>query len=200
MSTNPKRWAEACERNKGPILQVLQRFLTEPLTVLEIGGGTGQHAVHFARHLPHVVWQPSDRAENVPGIARWAEEARLPNLLSPATLDVTVHPWPISRAGAVFSANTAHIMPWEGVEAMFAGAARILPPKGLFFLYGPFSMGGKHNSESNELFDAALQAQDPQMGIRDLDQLEELGEHCGLQLDTAEPMPANNLTLVWSKA
>ncbi|MCC5812292.1 MAG: DUF938 domain-containing protein [Ectothiorhodospiraceae bacterium] len=199
MSTSPKRWAEACERNKGPILQVLQRHLVAPLTVLEIGSGTGQHAVHFSRHMPHLVWQPSDQVENLPGIARWAEEARLPNLLSPVVLDVTVQPWPITRAGAVYSANTAHIMHWEGVEAMFAGASRILPEGGHFFLYGPFSMGGKHNSESNELFDAALQAQDPGMGIRDLDALEELGEHCGLRLETAEPMPANNLTLVWRK-
>lgn len=194
-----KPWAQACENNKAPILQVLQDQFTTTGTILEIGSGTGQHAVHFARHLPHLQWQPTDRAENLSGIAVWVEEAGLPNLAKPVCLDVTDQPWPVTRASGVFSANTAHIMGWDGVEAMFAGAARVLERGGRFCLYGPFKIDGTHTSESNERFDAMLRARDPASGIRDRTALEELGQQCGLHLLEDRKLPANNRILVWDR-
>ncbi|MEX0871262.1 MAG: DUF938 domain-containing protein, partial [Aquisalimonadaceae bacterium] len=163
-----KPWSQACENNREPILRVLRDYFTTPGTIIEIGSGTGQHAVYFAQHLPHLYWQPTDRQENLPGIAMWAEEADAANLLSPVCLDVTVQPWPVSRAAGVFAANTAHIMGWAGVEAMFAGAARILDEGGRFCLYGPSMIGGLHTSDSNARFDAMLRARDPASGIRDV--------------------------------
>lgn len=194
-----KPWSKACENNQEPILQVLQKHFTTAGTILEIGSGTGQHAVHFARHLPHLNWQPTDRAENLPGIIMWAEQAGLPNLLSPACLDVTRKPWPITHASGVFSANTAHIMDWDGVEAMFAGAARLLDRNGRFCLYGPFMIDGTHTSDSNARFDTMLRARDPASGIRDLTALKELAQQCGLRLIENRAMPANNRTLVWER-
>ena len=193
-------WSEACERNREPILRILREEFTGPGTVLEIGSGTGQHAVHFAAALPHVVWQPTDLAPNLDGIQRWAEDAALPNILAPVALDVCHHPWPVTRAQWVYSANTAHIMGWDGVEAMFAGAARVLGDGGRFCLYGPFHQDGGATSESNARFDVALRARDPASGIRHREDLEQLGGHVGLLLRRACPMPANNQLLVWERA
>ncbi len=194
-----KPWAEACERNREPILAALREVFDRPGTVLEIGSGTGQHAVHFAAALPHLAWQPSDLEENLTGIQQWVEEAALPNVLAPVALDVTRHPWPVDRAGWIFSANTAHIMSWNGVEAMFAGAARLLPEGGCFCLYGPFHQGGRATSDSNARFDAMLRQRDPQSGVRDRDDLERLAGHVHMHLRDARLMPANNQLLVWER-
>lgn len=194
-----KPWSEACERNREPILAVLRQIFVDPGTVLEIGSGTGQHAVHFAAALPHVVWLPSDIPAHLDGIEAWVEEAALANVLAPVALDVRDHPWPVSRAQWVYSANTAHIMGWDGVEAMFAGASRLLPDGGCFCLYGPFHQGGQATSESNRRFDALLQERDRASGIRDVEDLIRLGKHVDLILTQTHAMPANNQMLVWQR-
>lgn len=194
-----KPFSEASERNRGPILVVLERWLTGPCRVLEIGSGTGQHAVHFAAALPHVVWQASDRAENLPGIREWIAEAALPNLDGPIVLDVNDTGWPGPEYEGVFSANTSHIMSWAEVELMFSRAAAALHRGGLFFLYGPFNYGGRHTSESNARFDASLRAQAAQMGIRDFEAVVECASANGFALLEDNAMPANNRLLVWRR-
>lgn len=189
----------AAERNREPILRVLQRVFVEPGTVLEIGAGTGQHAVYFAERMPHLQWLATDREENLPGIRAWFEDARLPNLCAPQALDVSQGPWPTGPMHYAFSANTAHIMSWPQVQAMFAGVARVLAPSGRFCLYGPFNRRGEFTSESNREFDRALRAQDPAMGLRDDRELCALARGCGLTLESDHDMPANNRLLVWRK-
>lgn len=190
-----KPFSEACERNQEPILEVLQHSLLEPATVLEIGSGTGQHAVHFARHLPHLTWVSTDREENLPGIKQWFDEAALPNLRGPLQLNVLDASWPVAKADHAFSANTSHIMGWSAVEAMFAGVGSRLAAGGRFYLYGPFNRDGEFTSESNRAFDAMLRARDPEMGIRDDRALIALGRRCGLALVEDHAMPANNRLL-----
>jgi SAM-dependent methyltransferase len=192
-------YSEACDQNKQPILAVLRECMVHSGTVLEIGSGTGQHAVHFARHLPHLTWQPSDVQEYLAGMQLWLDEAELPNVRPPLALDVTDDPWPIERADYVFSANTAHIMSWPEVEKLVAGVAAVLTTGGLFCLYGPFSYAGRHTSESNVSFDAWLKMRDPQSGVRDFVRLDALATEVGLDLNKDYAMPANNRTLVWSR-
>lgn len=194
-----KPFSQACENNKAPILAALRERLMAPATVLEIGAGTGQHAVHFAAALPHLDWRPTDRAENIPGCRLRIDDAALPNLASPVPLDVLQRPWPVDGCHHVFSANTAHIMHWPAVTAMFRGIAADLPAHGLFLLYGPFADNGVHTSDSNIRFDAALRQRDPGMGIRDLADLRKLIQPMGLQLAERLPLPANNHLLVFSR-
>jgi cyclopropane fatty-acyl-phospholipid synthase-like methyltransferase len=198
MFERQKPFSLACEENQGPILSVLQTHLAEARSLLEIGSGTGQHAAFFAAHFHGLTWQASDMAENLPGIALWTSEANLPNLPPPIALDVT-GPWPAGPFDAVFSANTAHIMSTEGVAAMFQGVARVLPPGGIFALYGPFSYHGRHTSESNKRFDLWLKARDPKSGVRDFDMVNGLAEAGGLALKRDHEMPVNNRTLVWTR-
>jgi cyclopropane fatty-acyl-phospholipid synthase-like methyltransferase len=193
-----KPFSEACERNKQPILDVLAQEFAHVDNVLEIGSGTGQHAVFFAEALPHVLWQTSDLAENLAGIRAWIEDAALPNLRMPIALDARGE-WPDIDFDAVFSANTVHIMSWDGVSAMFEQIGRRLPAHGRFALYGPFRYGGRHTSESNAAFDQWLQARDPLSGIRDVEALETLARANGLALGRDYPMPANNRTLIWHR-
>jgi hypothetical protein len=183
-------YSEACERNREPILAVLKRVLAGSRTVLEIGSGTGQHAAYFSAALPHLRWQASDVAEHLAGIRMWG--------VKPIELDVD-RPWPPVDADAAFSANTAHIMSWPQVERMFAGAAA-MPSCELLCLYGPFSYGGKHTSESNARFDAMLRARDPQSGLRDFEAICALAARCGLRFDEDNAMPANNRLLVFRSA
>ena len=194
-----KPWSQACENNKGPILAVLRRYLTDARTVLEIGSGTGQHAVFFAAALPRLVWQCSDLPANHAGIRLWLEEAGLTNVRPPLALDVTAENWGVAEVDAVFSANTAHIMHWPAVRAMIRGVGRVLKPDGLLLVYGPFSYGGRHTSESNARFDLSLRASDPGMGVRDFDAVAREAEAAGLGLVEDCPMPANNRLLVWQR-
>lgn len=195
-----KPFSQACENNKAPILEKLAQVFNQPATILEIGTGTGQHAVHFARHLPHLVWQPSDHPRQGGLCLPWLEDASLPNINPPLALDVISGDWSsLPAIDGVFSANTAHIMAWEEVEAMFHGVARIMPAAGRFCLYGPFRYNGQHTSESNARFDRSLRMQAPHMGIRDIEDLERLGRSSGLVLDEDFGMPANN-RLLWRKA
>jgi SAM-dependent methyltransferase len=194
-----KPFSQACENNKRPILEVLRDALAGLDLVLEIGSGTGQHAVFFAEQMPWLRWQPTDRSENLPGINAWRDAAALPNLLPPLELDVCVEPWPVAAADAVFSANTAHIMDWAAVQCCFAGVGARLRPGGVFCLYGPFNYGGRYTSPSNAQFDQWLKQRDPHSGIRDIEALQELALRAGLQLQADCAMPANNRTLVWRR-
>lgn len=189
----------ACERNRDPILRVIGPVFDRPGEILEIGSGTGQHAVYFARHLPHVIWHTSDRTTNHPGIRAWKARAGLPNLRGPLALDVRDRAWPLSRVDGVFSANTAHIMDWQAVTALFAGVGRILRPEGHFCLYGPFRFSGEFTSESNRAFDADLRRRDPDMGIRDVEALDELAREAGMQYETCHDLPANNHLIIWRR-
>lgn len=195
-----KPYADACDRNREPILHVLQERFVAPGSVLEIGSGTGQHAVYFAQHLPHLEWIASDRKENLPGIEAWMREYPSTNLRGPLELDVTDASWPVQEVSYVFSANTAHIMHWPMVEKMFEGVGRILIGGGVFCLYGPFNRDGEFTSESNRAFDAALKTRDPGMGIRDDSALKDLALRHGLSFLAQHAMPANNRILVWTKS
>lgn len=194
-----KPFAESAEQNKHPILAQLQVLFTDSRTVLEIGSGTGQHAVFFAANLPQVSWLCSDQAEQLAGIRLWVDEANLPNIGGIHELDVCQLDWPVQSVGGVYSANTVHIMSWPEVEAMFAGIGRVLQVGGLFCLYGPFNYAGSYSSESNARFDQWLKQRDPHSGIRDLDDLTRLGEKHGLVLQQDNEMPVNNRLLVWRK-
>lgn len=194
-----KPFSQACENNKRPILEVLRRRFAGVRDVLEVGSGTGQHAVFFAAEMPHLHWQPSDRVENLDGIRAWVEEAALANVAAPLQLDVTAARWPVERIGAVFSANTTHIMSWPMVEAFFAGVGEVLAPGGVFALYGPFNYGGASTSDSNARFDEWLRQRDPDSGLRNFEDVDALARRHGLELLEDNAMPANNRLLVWQK-
>jgi len=194
-----KPFAESCVENRMPILEVLRPRLHGCRRLLEIGSGTGQHAVYFAPELPQLSWQTSDRRENHPGIRAWLDDSGLANVRAPICLDVLTDPWPLDRFDAVFSANTAHIMSTGAVEAMFRGVGKILPPGGEFLLYGPFNYEGRYTSTSNERFDAWLKERDPVMGIRDLSWLNGLALAAGMVLVEDIEMPVNNRTVVWQR-
>jgi len=193
-----KQFSDACERNREPILQVLRRAFADRTSVLEIGSGTGQHAAYFAPALPHLAWQPSDVAENLPSIRVWREEAQTPRLLEPIELDVD-QPFPAVQADAVFSANTCHIMSWPQVERFVAGVGKLLPEGGVFALYGPFHYGGKPTSPSNAEFDAWLRGRDPLSGVRNFEDIRDLAKRHGLALEEDNAMPANNRLLVFRR-
>lgn len=200
MPTGNKPCAPACDRNRDPILAVLCEHLKDRRRVLEIGSGTGQHAVHFAAALPHLVWQTSDRIEHHAGIRAWLDEARLPNAPPPLALDVArAEDWPVARFDAAFSANTLHIMGWAEVEAMFAGLDRALDADATLVIYGPFNVGGRYTSASNAAFDLALKAQAPHMGLRDVAAVDALAAAVGLHRVADVAMPANNRCLVWRR-
>jgi SAM-dependent methyltransferase len=194
-----KPCALACERNREPILEVLRDHFADRRAVLEIGSGTGQHAIFFAAHLPHLLWQTSDRAENLPGIKAWLDEAGLPNTPPALELDVT-GAWPARRYDAVFSANTLHIMPWAVVECLFAGLADVLADQARVVIYGPFNYGGRFTSDSNAAFDRRLREDAPHQGIRDFEQVNRLAAMAGLELVDDRAMPSNNRCLVWRRS
>lgn len=198
----PKPHAPACDRNRDPILAVLHQHLGGHRRVLEIGSGTGQHAVHFAQALPWLQWQASDVADNLPGIRAWLDEARLPNTPDPLLLDVMRQPWPAVAADAVFTANTLHIMDWTAVQAFFRGVEQVLAdtPEATLVVYGPFNYGGRYTSDSNREFDAWLKGRDPQSGIRDFEAVDALAVAGRLRLVADVAMPANNRCLVWRRA
>lgn len=196
-------FSEACERNKGPILDVLQRWLGHHAgVVLEIGSGTGQHAVHFARNLPRLSWQPTERLEQLAALAARIEVEGSCNLLAPVELDVEQYDWPCDRdsVDAVFTANTLHIVSWPQVQALFHGAGVVLRDEGMLIVYGPFRYGGQFTSHSNAVFDEALRSRDPLSGIRDFEAVDALAAAQGLRLVEDCAMPANNQALVWRRS
>lgn len=195
-----KTFSPAAERNAGAILDVLRVELRGCESVLEIGSGTGQHAVLLGQRLPELRWQPSDVAANCDGIRERVAEAALPNVAEPFVVDVLDPPRIERRFDSVFSSNTAHIMSPGAVSAMFALVAALLPPGGLLVLYGPLRQGGRYNTESNAVFDRSLQKRDPQMGIRDIELLDDLAREGAMQRARLYAMPANNHTAVWKKS
>jgi len=192
-------YSEACERNREPILEVLRRHFARRRQALEIGSGSGQHAVHFAAALPQLRWQPSDLEQNLHGIGAWVEEAALPNLCSPMALDVRGR-WPRAHYDAVFTANTLHIMSWEEVLSLFAQLPQVLSADAVLAVYGPFNYNGSFTSASNAAFDAWLKDRSPHSGIRDFAAVDELARSIGFALVEDRPMPANNRTLVWQRS
>ncbi|MEC4746888.1 DUF938 domain-containing protein [Methylomicrobium sp. Wu6] len=191
-----KPYSQACENNKDPILNVIREVFCKPVTVWEIGGGTGQHACHFASHLPHLEWQPTDRSENIPGINLWRDEAQLANLLPPLALDVTDPVWPCTSVDALFTANTLHIMSWQEIEIFFDRLSLYLNPNALLCIYGPFNYRGAYTSESNARFDGWLKNRDPLSGIRDFETITNLAAEHALELLNDVAMPANNRLLI----
>jgi SAM-dependent methyltransferase len=188
----------AAERNREPILAVLREHFAACRRVLEIGSGTGQHAVHFAAALPHLQWQASDLPDNHAGIRAWIDASGLANVQPPLLLDAAREDtWPDARFDAVFTANTLHIMGWPEVEALFANLPRVLAPGARLVVYGPFNIGGEYTAPSNAAFDAQLRAGDPKRGIRHLEDVQALAAKAGLSFVADMPMPANNRCLVW---
>lgn len=194
-----KPYAASCEENREPILAVLNGLLQDRQHVLEIGSGTGQHAVYFGEQFPQLIWQTSDQFEYHTGIKAWLQDVKLPNVVEPLLLDVRQAIWPDLTVDAVFSANTLHIMSWEAVQACFAGVGRLLPNGGLFIVYGPFNYAGQFTSASNARFDQWLKQRDPDSGIRNFEDLNVLAAKAGMKLQADYTMPVNNRILVWQK-
>jgi cyclopropane fatty-acyl-phospholipid synthase-like methyltransferase len=190
--------APSCERNRDPILDVLRVHFADRRDILEIGSGTGQHAVHFAAAMPSWRWQCTDRAENLPGIKQWLDEAALPNTPAPLALDVN-DAWPAHRYDAVFSANTLHIMSWDEVKRLFAHLAAVTTCDAKIAIYGPFNSQGRYTSESNAAFDVWLQARGAHMRIRDAEAVDALAEQAGFRLTEDIAMPANNRLRIWQR-
>ena len=194
-----KPFAPACERNRDPILAVLRPHFADRSRVLEVGSGTGQHAVHFAAAMPFLVWQTSDVAENLPGIRMWLDDAKLRNTPPPLVLDVDGNDWPAAPFDAIFSANTLHIMSWPEVERFFGALDAITTRDAKLAIYGPFNYGGAFTSASNAAFDESLKARAPHMGIRDIEAVDALARKAGFAMIDDVAMPANNRTLVWQR-
>ena len=195
-----KPFSESCQQNREPILEVLRKELhSQHSSLLEIGSGTGQHAVYFAPEFPHIYWQTSDLEENIEGIKQWLTEYPQPNLPPPIVLD-TLHSWPHHTYDIVYSANTTHIMSWEAVRSMFHGLRHCLNPCGKLILYGPFNYQGQYTSPSNAQFDLWLKQRDASSGIRNFENLIELAGASDLTLTQDYTMPVNNRTLVWQRS
>ena len=194
-----KPFAESSAENRQPIFETIEPLLRQSQTVLEIGSGTGQHAIYFSEDMPHLTWQCSDLIENHAGIRMWIEESGLENVLSPIELDTLKSNWPEQAYDAVFSANTVHIMHWNMVEGLFNGLAKVMESGSKFLLYGPFNYYGKYTSDSNERFDQWLKDRDPGSGIRDFGKLDQLANNAGLSLVEDYEMPVNNRLLYWRK-
>lgn len=192
-----KPYAESCEQNRGPILSVIKPLLASCKSVLEIGSGTGQHAVFFSKALQHLHWQPSDQKEYLQGIRLWIDDSKLGNVGLPIELDVIQEQWPPVKADAVFSANTLHIMPWEAVQAFFCKIPAVLSKEGKLLIYGPFNYNNKYTSDSNARFDNWLKNRDPQSGLRDFKEVDKLAVSAGFRLIEDFEMPVNNRILYW---
>jgi cyclopropane fatty-acyl-phospholipid synthase-like methyltransferase len=188
-------FSEACERNKGPILEVLRVAFADRTQVLEIGSGTGQHAVHFAAQLTHLAWHPTEQLAYLADLAARVKIEGTRNLRQPTVLDVKQSIWPLRSVDAVFSANTLHIMGWSEVEAMFRGVDAVLSPHGILCLYGPFRYEGRYTSDSNRDFDRMLKDRDPLSGLRDIGEVGVLAERHALRLRVDHDLPANNRLL-----
>lgn len=190
----------AALRNRAPILDVLRGALPSQGLILEIASGAGEHVVHFAEALPHLLWQPSDPDAGArDAIAARIATEKATNVKPPIALDVHDRPWPIASAAAVLCINMVHISPWSATEALMAEARRLLPPGGLFYLYGPYFQPGIATVPSNIAFDAELRQRNPAWGVRDLERVRALAAACRLNLHAVKPMPANNLSLLFRR-
>jgi cyclopropane fatty-acyl-phospholipid synthase-like methyltransferase len=191
-----KPFSPACERNRDVILEVLRERFASRGNVLEVGSGTGQHAVHFAAAMPHLVWQTSDVPAHLTGIRQWLDEAGLANTPEPLAFDINGSP-PSGRFDAVFSANTLHIMAWAEVQRLFSMLPGLMSEDAMLVVYGPFNERGEFTSASNAAFDASSRATNPLRGIRDFEAVDALAKSAGLVLTEDRAMPANNRCLVW---
>lgn len=194
-----KPFSQACENNKKYILKVLKNAFKNSQNVLEIGSGTGQHAVYFAEKLPHLIWHPSDKTENLEGIKLWIDEACLSNINDPSELNVNNIPCNFKSFDAVFSANTFHIMGKNEVECFFEVVCTVLVEGGKLCVYGPFNYNGKYTSESNKNFDRMIQKRNSESGIKDFEWVNSLAQASGCKLLKDHEMPANNRLLEWKK-
>jgi cyclopropane fatty-acyl-phospholipid synthase-like methyltransferase len=194
-----KNFSQACENNKKPILEILKVVLRDCSDVLEVGSGSGQHAVYFGEYLSHLKWQTTELSTAI-GILEDNLSINLPkNVLMPIELDVTQHPWPIESASSIFSANTLHILAWRDVEQFFKGSGAILKQNGLLCVYGPFRYQGNYTSASNADFDSWLKARNFESGIRDFEDINSLAQEQGLELQNDYSTPANNQLLIWQR-
>jgi SAM-dependent methyltransferase len=190
----------ATHRNGEPIFGVLSRVMPREGLVLEIGSGSGQHVVRFAKGLPKLRFQPTDPdPDHVASIDAWRAHEEADNVLPALHLDATKLPWPLERADAIYCANVIHISPWEVALSILEGASRVLPPEGLLFFYGPFMRGGAHTAPSNERFDESLRSRDPRWGVRDLTEVSDAARDVGLHRREVVDMPANNLSVIFRK-
>jgi hypothetical protein len=202
MSEDPRQYAPSTARNRAPIWSVLQRHLPGRGLVLEVASGSGEHAVHFAQAAgPEIIFQPSDPDTGArASIDAWAAASGLPNIRPALALDVTSETWPIAGADAVLCINMIHIAPWAAAVGLVQGSARVLPVGGLLYLYGPFKREGRHTAPSNETFDRDfLRARNPAWGVRDLEAVAALAVDCGFAPPAIEPMPANNLSVLFRR-
>ena len=193
-------FSEACERNKGPILEVLRSAFADVGRLLEIGSGTGQHAVWFGQNLRHLAWQPSEVPGQLPGLRARLEAEAPENVLAPMALDIARHPWPAAGVDGIFTANTLHIVSWSHVGHFFRGVGETLAPGGMLCVYGPFRYRGRFTTPSNAEFDLWLKRRDPVSGVRDFEAVEALAAAEDLALIADHPMPANNQCLGWRRA
>ena len=192
-------FSQACENNKQPIYEVLSRHLQGTERLLEIGGGTAQHAEYFSKLFPGVAWQSSEIPANLETLNQRIDRAGLPNLPSGIALDVNDDSWPVEKFDAIFSANTLHIMASVSVVSFFYKAGAHLGETGLLLVYGPFKYGGEFTTPSNKNFDLWLKQRDPVSGIRDFEWVNSMAEGQGLRLEEDNAMPANNQLLVWKR-
>lgn len=192
-------FSQACENNKQPISNILQTVFTQPGLIVEIGSGSGQHSVHMALALPHAIWQPTDVGETLASINAYGHQSGLDNINPALVLDVLTTPWPLAKAEGVFSANTAHIMPWRAVAAMFVGVAGLLEANCSFCLYGPFNYKGEFTANGNARLDSWARSINPESGIRDSEAVVALAEQNSLVLVEDHTMPANNRLLQFEK-
>jgi SAM-dependent methyltransferase len=198
--TDPRRSAPHVARNAAPIADVLRDVLPERGLVLEIASGTGEHALHFARNFPNLVWQPSDPDPvALRSIEAWRHEAGLVNLLPVLALDVREAEWPVDEADAVLAINMVHISPWSATEDLLRGAGRLLRQGAPLYFYGPYRQAGIATAPSNEAFDVSLRSRNAEWGLRNVEDVAAAGEAHGLGLDRIVPMPANNLSIVFRK-
>lgn len=198
--TDQRRYAPATERNREPILKVLSEVLPQAGLVLEVASGSGEHAVHFARALPGLEWQPTDPSDDaLASIAAWIAAEGLGNVRTPLKLDAASENWPVTSAAGVLCINMIHISPWEAAEGLLLGAGRILASGAPLCLYGPYKRGDRPLEPSNAAFDESLKARDPRWGVRELDDVAACADENGLELENVIEMPANNLTVIFRK-
>ncbi len=198
MTGDPRQFAPATDRNRGPILDVLRRVLPARGLVLEVASGTGEHVAYFAQAMPGMAFQPTEyEAERRASVDAWT--AGLGNVRAAMPLDATASEWPVSDVTAVFCANMIHIAPWTACAGLMVGAGRVLLPGGVLVLYGPFLREGVPTAPSNVAFDTSLRARDERWGVRDLAAVAALAEGCGLGLDEVVEMPAHNLIVVFRR-
>jgi SAM-dependent methyltransferase len=198
--TDRRLIAPAAARNREPIVEILHQILPPRGTVLEVASGSGEHVVFFAQEFPELWFQPSDPDHGaLSSIQAWVAAEGVCNVADPVVLDATADHWPVDIADAVICINMIHISPWAASQGLFAHAGAMLPENGVLYLYGPFRRQGAPWADSNEAFDRSLQQRDSQWGIRNLDSIIDLAKSCGFGTPEIFEMPANNLSVVFTK-